>query len=225
MIWDQTHEAMDTDKMQALQLEKLQETVKWVYERVPFYKQKFEELGVTPQDVKSLEDLSKLPFTIKTDLRDNYPFGLCAVPINEVARVHASSGTTGKPITGPYTKEDIDQWAECMARNFTAAGVTKDDICHNAYGLGLFTGGLGFHQAVEKLGCTLVPASSGMTERQITLLKDFNATVLLCTPSYALTIAEKANDMGVDLRSCRSRLASSAPNPGLSRCARKSSSA
>ena len=200
MIWDQTHETMDTEKMQAMQLEKLQETVKWVYERVPFYKRKFGELGVTPQDVQTLEDLGKLPFTIKTDLRDNYPFGLCAVPMDQVARVHASSGTTGKPITGPYTKEDLDQWAECMARNFAAAGVTKEDICHNAYGLGLFTGGLGFHQAVEKMGCTLIPASSGMTERQITLLKDFNATVILCTPSYALTIAEKASDMGVDLR-------------------------
>ena len=200
MIWDEKFETMSTDEMQAFQLEKLKETVAWVYEKIPFYKKKFDELGVQPGDVKSLEDLSKFPFTVKTDLRDNYPFGLCAVPLNQVVRVHASSGTTGKPITGPYTKEDLDQWAECMARNLTAAGITGDDICQNAYGLGLFTGGLGFHQGAERLGCTVVPASSGMTERQVTLMKDFGSTVLFCTPSYALTIAEKAMEMGVDLR-------------------------
>lgn len=200
MIWDEKFETMSTDEMQAFQLEKLKETVAWVYEKIPFYKKKFDELGVQPGDVKSLEDLSKFPFTVKTDLRDNYPFGLCAVPLNQVVRVHASSGTTGKPITGPYTKEDLDQWAECMARNLTAAGITGDDICQNAYGLGLFTGGLGFHQGAERLGCTVVPASSGMTERQVTLMKDFGSTVLFSTPSYALTIAEKAMEMGVDLR-------------------------
>jgi len=200
MIWDEKFETMSTDEMQAFQLEKLKETVAWVYEKIPFYKKKFDELGVQPGDVKSLDDLGKFPFTVKTDLRDNYPFGLCAVPLNQVVRVHASSGTTGKPITGPYTKEDLDQWAECMARNLTAAGITGDDICQNAYGLGLFTGGLGFHQAAERLGCTVVPASSGMTERQVTLMKDFGSTVLFCTPSYALTIAEKAMEMGVDLR-------------------------
>ncbi len=200
MIWDEKFETMSTDEMQAFQLEKLKETVAWVYEKIPFYKKKFDELGVQPGDVKSLDDLGKFPFTVKTDLRDNYPFGLCAVPLNQVVRVHASSGTTGKPITGPYTKEDLDQWAECMARNLTAAGITGDDICQNAYGLGLFTGGLGFHQGAERLGCTVVPASSGMTERQVTLMKDFGSTVLFCTPSYALTIAEKAMEMGVDLR-------------------------
>ncbi len=200
MIWDEKYETMSTDEMQAFQLQKLQETVAWLYEKVPFYKQKLDELGVQPGDVKSVEDLSKLPFTVKTDLRDNYPFGLCAVPMNEVVRVHASSGTTGKPITGPYTAEDLDQWTECMARSLTAAGVTSDDICQNAYGLGLFTGGLGFHQGAVRLGCTVIPASSGMTERQVTLLKDFGCTVLFCTPSYALTIAEKAQDLGVDIK-------------------------
>ncbi|MCB2189209.1 MAG: phenylacetate--CoA ligase [Deltaproteobacteria bacterium] len=199
-MWNDKFEAMSQDEMQAFQLGKLQETVAWVYERVPFYKKKLDELGVKPEDIKSLSDLAKLPFTVKTDLRDNYPFGLCAVPMNQVARVHASSGTTGKPITGPYTKEDLAQWQECMARSLTAAGVTSDDICQNAYGLGLFTGGLGFHQGAEAVGCTVIPASSGMTERQIMLMRDFGTTVLFSTPSYALTIAEKASEMGVDLR-------------------------
>ncbi len=206
MIWDEKYETMSTDEMQAFQLQKLQETVAWLYERVPFYKKKFDELGVQPGDVKSVEDLSKLPFTVKTDLRDNYPFGLCAVPMNEVVRVHASSGTTGKPITGPYTAEDLEQWTECMARSLTAAGVTSDDTCQNAYGLGLFTGGLGFHQGAVRLGCTVIPASSGMTERQVTLLKDFGCTVLFCTPSYALTIAEKAQDLGVDIKALPLRI-------------------
>ncbi len=199
-IWNEKFETMSPDEMAAFQLEKLKETVKWVYERVPFYKKKFEELGLEPGDIKSLEDMSKLPFTVKTDLRDNYPFGLCAVPLKEVVRVHASSGTTGKPITGPYTREDLEQWKECMARNLTAAGITEEDICQNAYGLGLFTGGLGFHQGAEFIGATVVPASSGMTERQVTIMRDFGTTALFCTPSYALTIAEKAKEMGVDLR-------------------------
>jgi phenylacetate-CoA ligase len=213
MIWNEKFETMSTDEMQANQLKNLQETVAWVYERVPFYKKKLDELGVKPQDIKSLEDTAKLPFTVKTDLRDNYPFGLCAVPMNEVVRVHASSGTTGKPITGPYTKQDLEDWAECMARCLTANGVKSDDICQNAYGLGLFTGGLGFHQGAEKLGCTIIPASSGMTERQITLMKDFGATVLFSTPSYALTIAEKAQELGVDLRKLPLRVGSFGAEP------------
>jgi phenylacetate-CoA ligase len=199
-MWQEKFESMSTDEMQAFQFEKLKETAAWVYEKIPFYKKKFDELGVSPADVNQLEDLGKLPFTVKTDLRDNYPFGLCAVPITEVVRVHASSGTTGKPITGPYTNDDLNQWKDCMARTLMAAGVTSEDVVQNAYGLGLFTGGLGFHQGAEALGCTVIPASSGMTERQITLMKDLGATVLFATPSYALTIAEKAQDMGVDLR-------------------------
>ncbi len=200
MLWNEKFETMSDDEMQAFQLAKLKETVAWVYDRVPMYKRKFDEKGVHPDDVKDLVDLGKLPFTIKTDLRDNYPFGLCAVPLNQVVRVHASSGTTGKPITGPYTKEDLEQWTECMARNFAAAGIGPDDIFQNAYGMGLFTGGLGFHQAATAVGCVIVPASSGMTERQVTLIKDFGTTAIGSTPSYALTIAEKAQDMGVDLR-------------------------
>jgi phenylacetate-CoA ligase len=149
-MWDPKNEAMSTDEMQAFQLAKLKETVAWVYERVPFYQAKFKELGIGPDDVKSLDDLAKLPFTVKNDLRDNYPFGLCAVPMNQVVRVHASSGTTGKPITGPYTAEDREQWAECMARTLAGGGLTSDDICQIAYGYGLFTGGLGLHQGAEK---------------------------------------------------------------------------
>ncbi|MCK5203644.1 MAG: phenylacetate--CoA ligase, partial [Desulfobacterales bacterium] len=141
-----------------------------------------------------------LPFTVKNDLRDNYPFGLCAVPLEDVVRVHASSGTTGKPITGPYTAEDLEQWIECMARNLYAAGVRKEDVAQNAYGHGLFTGGLGFHQGAMAIGCTVVPTGAGMTERQITIMQDFKSDALFCTPSYALTIAERAEEMNVDIK-------------------------
>ncbi len=146
MYWDEKHECMPLEWMQKLQLKGLQETVKWVYERVPFYKNTFEDVGFEPGDIKSLDDLGKLPFTLKTDLRDNCSFGLCAVPMSEVVRIHASSGTTGKPITGPYTAEDLDQWAERMARTLFDTGIRSNDICQNANGMGLFTGGLGFYQ-------------------------------------------------------------------------------
>lgn len=198
MYWDEKFETMSYDEMQGFQLKQLQQTVAWVYEKIPFYKKKLDELGVKPSDINSLKDLAKLPFTVKNDLRDNYPFGLCAVPLKDLVRVHASSGTTGKPITGPYTADDLDQWANCMARNLTAAGIRSDDIIQNAYGMGLFTGGLGFHQGATKIGATIVPTSSGMTERQITIMQDFGCTVLFSTPSYALTIAEKGQQMGVD---------------------------
>jgi phenylacetate-CoA ligase len=191
---------MPVEQMQKFQLRGLQETIRWVYEKVPFYKNKFQDMGLEPGDIKSLDDLAKLPFTVKIDLRDNYPFGLCAVPMSEVVRIHASSGTTGKPITGPYTAEDLDQWAECMARNLYAAGVRSNDICQNAYGMGLFTGGLGFHQGANKIEAAVIPASSGQTERQVILMQDFRSTALFCTPSYALTIAERAEEMGVDVR-------------------------
>jgi phenylacetate-CoA ligase len=191
---------MPLEEKRKLQLKSLQETVTWVYGKVSFSKNRFDDMGLEPGDIKSLEDLAKLPFTVKTDLRDNYPFGLCAVPMDELVRIHASSGTTGKPITGPYTAEDIDQWAECMARNLFAAGVRSNDICQNAYGMGLFTGGLGFHQGTNKIGVAVIPASSGQTERQILLMQDFRSTVLFSTPSYALTIAERAEEMGVDMK-------------------------
>ncbi len=200
MPWNDEFECMPVEKLKAFQLEKLKETVSWVAEKVPFYSNRFKEMGIGPDDLNSLEDAAKLPFTVKDDLRDNYPFQLCAVPLEDVVRVHASSGTTGKPITGPYTAEDLEQWTECMARNLYAAGVRKEDIVQNAYGYGLFTGGLGFHQGATKIGSTIVPTSSGLTERQITLMQDFGTTVLFSTPSYALTIAERAEELKVNCR-------------------------
>ena len=200
MPWNDNFECMPVGDMHDFQVNKLKDTITWAYAKVPFYKQKLDEIGITADDIQSVEDISKLPFTVKTALRDNYPFGLCAVPLTDVARVHASSGTTGKPITGPYTPEDLVQWSECMARNLWAAGIRKIDIVQIAYGYGLFTGGLGFHQGANRIGCTVVPTSAGLTERQIILLQDFGATALFCTPSYALTIAERAEEMGVDFK-------------------------
>ena len=191
MVWNKEFECMPTEKIRQFQLEKLKETVSWVAERVPFYKKKLEEAKVNADDLKSVEDISKLPFTVKNDLRDNYPFGLCAAPLRDVVRVHASSGTTGKPITGPYTADDIAQWSECMARTLWSYGVRPGDIFQNAYGYGLFTGGLGVHQGASEIGCTVIPISVGVTKRQINIMKDLNVTVLSSTPSYALTIAER----------------------------------
>ena len=198
--WDEKFETMGLEEMRAFQLGKLQETLNWVYSKIPFYTKLFDEKGVKPEDCKSLDDLRHFPFTVKNDLRDNYPFGLCAVPLAEVVRVHASSGTTGKPITGPYTAQDLEDWSNCMARNFWAQGVRPNDIFQNAYGYGLFTGGLGFHQGALKIGCAVVPTSSGLTERQLMLMKDFGSTVLGSTPTYALTIAERAEKMGMDIK-------------------------
>ncbi|RPJ18106.1 MAG: phenylacetate--CoA ligase [Desulfobacteraceae bacterium] len=200
MPWNDKFECMPVEKLNKLQLKHLKKTVAWVCERVPFYRQRLEKIGITADDIKRTEDIAKLPFTVKNDLRDNYPFGLCAVPMEEVCRIHASSGTTGKPITGPYTIEDLNQWSECMARNLWSAGVRKEDIFQNAYGYGLFTGGLGFHQGANLIGCAVVPTSSGLTERQVMLMKDFGTTALCSTPSYALTIAEQAEAMKIDVR-------------------------
>lgn len=198
--WDEKFETMNEDQMKALQTEKLKETLQWVYDRVPFYKKAFEEKGVKPSDLKKLSDIKNFPFTVKTDLRDNYPFGLCAVPMSDVTRIHASSGTTGKPITGPYTGDDLDQWTECMARGLWAQELRPESVAQNAYGMGLFTGGLGFLQGAMRIGCALIPSGSGMTERQIMLIQDFGTTALFCTPSYCLTIIEKAERMGIDLK-------------------------
>ncbi|MEW6263183.1 MAG: phenylacetate--CoA ligase [Thermodesulfobacteriota bacterium] len=211
--WDEKFETMDQEQRRVFQLAKLQETLQWVYEKVPFYKRVFDEKGIKPKDCAKLEDLSLFPFTVKNDLRDNYPFGLCAVPLDEVVRIHASSGTTGKPITGPYTFQDLDDWSECMARTLWAQGVRKNDIFQNAYGYGLFTGGLGFHQGALKIGCAVVPTSSGLTERQLMLMKDFGATVLGSTPTYALTMAERAEKMGMDIRPWPMRVGSFGAEP------------
>ena len=199
-FFNEKMETMPFEEMSRFQLERLQETLKWAYEKVPFYRNEFDRMGLKPGSLKALDELGNFPFTIKNDLRDNYPFGLCAVPLSEVVRVHASSGTTGKPITGPYTAEDLEQWTECMARTFYAAGVRSNDIFQNAYGYGLFTGGLGFHQGALKIGCAVVPTSSGLTERQLMLMQDFGTTVLGSTPTYALTIAERAERMGLDFK-------------------------
>lgn len=198
--WDEKHECMTENDMKAVQFEKLKETLQWTYDKVPFYKKSFDEKGVKPSDFQKLEDLAKFPFTVKTDLRDNYPFGLCAVPMSDVVRIHASSGTTGKPITGPYTSDDLEQWTECMARGLWAQQVRPDTVLQNAYGMGLFTGGLGFLQGAIRIGCAVVPSGAGMTERQIMLIQDFGTQALCCTPSYCMTIIEKAEKMGVDIR-------------------------
>jgi phenylacetate-CoA ligase len=191
---------MSRGDLQALQLARLQAQTANVYEKVPFYRQRFMEEGVTPASIRTLDDLTRLPFTYKRDFRDNYPLGLAAVPRERIVRLHASSGTTGKPTVVAYTAGDIDTWAEVMARTITAGGVTKHDVVHNAYGYGLFTGGLGFHYGAERIGATVIPVSGGATKRQIMLIQDLGSTVLCCTPSYALYLAEAATEMGVDLR-------------------------
>jgi phenylacetate-CoA ligase len=177
-----------------------------VYHTVGFYRKSFDKAGVSPDDIKSLDDLKRLPFTTKQDLRDNYPFGLFTVPMTNIVRVHASSGTTGKPTVVGYTKRDIDTWAELMARAFAAAGLTKNDVIHNAYGYGLFTGGLGAHYGAEKLGASVIPMSGGSTKKQILILQDFGPTAICCTPSYLLFLADAGKEMGVDMRSLRLRV-------------------
>jgi len=200
LIWDKEHECMPRPELEQLQLARLQETVQRVYDNVPFYREAFDNKGIRPGDIKSLEDLRLLPFTIKQDLRDNYPFDLFAVPQEDIVRLHASSGTTGKPTVVGYTKNDIDNWADLMARALTMAGATKKDVVQIAYGYGLFTGGLGFHYGTERSGATVVPISGGNTKRQLMLMEDFGTSVLCCTPSYALFLGEAAIEMGIDIK-------------------------
>lgn len=196
--WNQQAECMDREELKALQNQRLLETVKHAYENVPAYKKKFDEIGLKPEHIKSMADLSKIPFTVKTDFRDNYPFGMFAVGMDRVVRVHASSGTTGRSTVVGYTKNDIETWAEMMARTLSAGGTTRGDIVQNAYGYGLFTGGLGAHYGAERVGASVVPISGGNTKRQIQLMQDFGSTVLCCTPSYAMHIGETVRDMGID---------------------------
>ncbi|DAB34144.1 MAG TPA: phenylacetate--CoA ligase [Sulfurospirillum sp. UBA12182] len=198
-MWSK-EETLPRGELEKLQNARLQETVARVYGNVPFYQNKFKELGITPHDIKSIHDISKLPFTKKQDLRDNYPFGLFAVKQDAVVRIHSSSGTTGKPTVVGYTKSDMDVWNEVMARVFTMCGVNSEDTVHNAYGYGLFTGGLGVHNGAETVGATVVPSSGGFTSRQLLLMKDFGATVLTSTPSFALHLAETAQNEGYDLK-------------------------
>jgi phenylacetate-CoA ligase len=187
-------------EMESLQLTRLQQTIKRVYENVPFYKEKFDELGITPEDIKSLDDVKKLPFTKKKDLRDQYPYGLFAVPMEEVNRIHGSSGTSGKPTVVGYTKNDIKNWATIVARAIATAGGRKGDVFHNSYGYGLFTGGLGLHYGAEELGAATVPISGGNTERQITVIQDFKPRGICGTPSYILNIVEKMEELGLNPR-------------------------
>ena len=207
MIWSPKFETMPRPELEKLQLERLKTLIARVYEKVPFYRQAFQQKGITPDTIKSLADLSKLPFTSKQDFRDNYPLGLLAVPMEQVCRVHASSGTTGKPVVAPYTANDLRMWTEVMARTLTSAGVTKNDVMQNSYGYGLFTGGLGFHYGGERVGATVIPTSTGNTKRQLMLIQDIGTSVLTCTPSYTLILAEGAKEIGLDLRTTKLRLA------------------
>lgn len=197
MIWAK-EETMSRQEIESLQLARLQETVNRVYEKVPAYRKKMDEAGVKPDEIKTLKDLGKLPFVTKQDMRDNYPFGLFAVSKEELVRIHASSGTTGKPTVVGYTKKDLDVWTECVSRVACMGGATKKDVAQICFGYGMFTGALGLHYGLENIGATIVPSSTGNTEKQLMFMKDFETTLLVATPSYALRIAEVANQMGID---------------------------
>jgi len=196
-IWNSHFECMDRNKLREVQSERLRDTIERVYFNVPFYRRKMQELGLGPESIQTIDDITKLPFTTKDDLRDNYPFGLFALPMSEIVRLHASSGTTGKPTVVGYSRRDIGTWSEVMARTLTAAGATRHDFIHVAYGYGLFTGGLGLHYGGEKIGASVIPVSGGNTKRQLQLMQDFGSTILACTPSYALYLAEAIEESGI----------------------------
>jgi len=197
MIWNPAAETMNPDERRARQLDSFRKLVKTVYERVPFYRGKLDAAGFRPEDLRTLEDVSRLPFTTKDELRETYPFKLLAAPREEIVEIHTSSGTTGTPVLGAYTKADIDLWSESMARTLALAGADRGDMVHNAFGYGLFTGGLGVHYGARKMGLSVVPISSGNTKRQIMIMRDFRATILACTPSYSLYLAEVAREEGI----------------------------
>ena len=197
MIWNENKESMSREELRELQGRRLHKTVEYVYHNTPFYRRKLQEMDITPDDIVSIDDISRLPFTVKHDLRDNYPFGLQAAPTSEIIRIHASSGTTGSPTIVGYTRKDIGVWSECMARCLSAFGINRGDIFSVAYGYGLFTGGLGVHYGVEQVGAAVLPASTGSTEKHVRLLRDLGVTGLACTPSYALHLAETMENMGI----------------------------
>lgn len=197
-IWDPTYECMPREELDQLQLERLQATLNRVSKTVTCYRRKFDEAGINPEDILSLGDLAKLPFTTKEDLRLNYPYGMFAVPLREVVRIHSSSGTTGKPTVVGYTKNDIKTWSNLVARFMTAAGVTHDDVVQIAFGYGLFTGAFGLHYGAEAIGASVIPMSAGNTEKQIMIMQDYKTTALVCTPSYAITLASRMEQMGID---------------------------
>lgn len=198
MIWNEKAECMSRDEIEEIQLKKLQSTVKKAYENVPYYNKKYTELGISPKDIKTLKDITKLPFTTKDDLRESYPFGMFAVPPKEIVEVHSSSGTTGKPVVSGYTKKDLDNWSEIMARGLNMMGVDEEDIIQNTHGYGLFTGGFGIHYGAQKIGSIVVPISTGQTRRQIEIMNDFGTSVMIFTPSYGLHLAEIAREEGTD---------------------------
>ena len=198
--WNEKIETITRDELRKHQLQQLKEKVKFCYDNTVFYRKKFNSAGISPEDIKTLDDIQKIPFTVKNDLRDNYPLGMLGVNPHDIVEIHASSGTTGNPIIGAYTRSDMDVWQELMARSLYTAGVRKQDVIHIAYGYGLFTGGLGFHYGAQKIGTAIVPIGGGMTQRQIKLMKDLGATVLCCTPSFAVYLAETMIKEGVDPR-------------------------
>ncbi|MCK4502723.1 MAG: phenylacetate--CoA ligase [Desulfuromonadales bacterium] len=200
MIWNDDFETLPREALESLQLKRLQQTLDKVYAAVPFYRESFDKAGIKPGDIKSLADLQRLPFTLKQDMRDSYPYGLFAIPLEQIVRIHASSGTTGKPTVVGYSRRDIENWTELMARSFAAAGTHRGDIIHNAYGYGLFTGGLGAHYGAERVGASVIPMSGGNTKKQLMIMQDFGSTVLTCTPSYSLYLAEVAAEEGIDIR-------------------------
>ncbi len=197
-IWDEKREMMPRDELEQLQLERLQSTVNRMYRNVKFYRNRFDEAGIMPGDILSHADLGKVPFTTKEDLRENYPYGMFGVPLREVVRIHSSTGTTGKPTVVGYTQNDIDTWSELVARFMTAGGVTRDDVVQIAFGYGLFTGGFGLHYGAERIGASVIPISSGNTRRQLMIMEDYRTTVLVCTPSYALYLAEALEENGIN---------------------------
>lgn len=200
-IWDQQHECMPREELEQLQLERLQATLNRAYKNVTCYRTKFNQQGIVPEDIASLADLSKLPFTTKEDLRVNYPYGMFAVPLREIVRIHSSSGTTGKPTVVGYTKNDLKIWSNLVARFMTSAGVTHDDVVQIAFGYGMFTGAFGLHYGSETIGAAVIPMSGGNTEKQILIMQDYKSTVLVCTPSYAITIADRIEQLGIDPKS------------------------
>ena len=206
MIWNEKIECASRESLSQVQSERLKNTVDRVYHNVPYYRKKMQDLGLVPEDIRSIEDLTKLPFTVKTDLRDNYPFGTFAVPMSEIVRIHASSGTTGRPTVVGYTRNDIAMWSENVTRCLCMSGVDKHDLVQVAYGYGLFTGGLGLHYGTENLGASVIPISGGNTQKQIQLLQDFGSTVICCTPSYVLHIAEVLEEMKIDPSSLKLRV-------------------
>ncbi|MCL2183414.1 MAG: phenylacetate--CoA ligase [Chitinispirillia bacterium] len=198
MIWDEKHESMPRTGLRELQTERLKAIARKVYDNVPFYKSKFDALGVKPEDINTIDDIAKLPFTTKDDMRDVFPYGLLACDLKDIVEIHTSSGTTGKPVVDAYTQGDIDLWGEVMARTLSMGGVTADDIVQNAYGYGLFTGGLGAHYGIRRIGATCIPISGGNTKRQLDMMRDFGSTALTCTPSYSLYLAEAGKEEGID---------------------------